>query len=204
MFYRRGESVTEGMDGGSLWLGRTPSLCLGPARVDNVGLLVRSFLAAAGCALLVGCGAPQLALPESSPAPAETGTPVAATGRAPIPSPVPSLGEIVWATSADPETNAPQETVTAYTPEAPRVSAFVLANNLQAGSTIDADWAYNDTSLDAFSRQVIVPAPTDQTWVSFHIDRGDAEPWPAGVYEITISLNGETAREAAVEVVAQT
>lgn len=193
--------MSEGMDGGSRRIGSTPSLCSRLARVEHAARLLRTLLAAVGCALLIGCGAPQLAPLEPAPAPSEAATPVAATAQAPKASPVPSLGEIVWATSADPETNAPQEMVTAYSPEAPRISAFVLAISLPAGSAIDADWAYNDTSLDAFSRQIVVPAPTDQTWISFHIDRSDAEPWPAGIYKITISLNGQTAREAAVEVV---
>ena len=49
---------------------------------------------------------------------------------------------------------------------------------------------------------LVVPTPTDQTWLSFHIDRGEAESWPVGIYEVTISLNGQVARQATVEVVA--
>jgi hypothetical protein len=162
---------------------------------------LRAVLIAAGCALLIGCDGRQLAAPDDASAPSETGTPVVSKAPVPEASPASSLSEIVWAASADPVTNAPQETVTTYSPEAPRISAFVLTTALPAGSAIEADWEYNDTSLDAFSRQIVVPTTTDQAWVSFHLDRGDADPWPAGIYKVTISLNGKSAREAAVEVV---
>lgn len=87
-------------------------------------------------------------------------------------------------------------------PDAPRIAAYVLASGLPAGSTIQADWEYNDTTLDPFTRQVIVPTATDQTWLSFHIDRGQVETWPTGVYAVAISLNGQVVRQASVEVAA--
>lgn len=115
---------------------------------------------------------------------------------------MPSLGEIVWASAADPVTNAPRGEVASFSPDAPRIAAFVLAGFLPAGSTVQADWEYNDTSLDAFTRQIVVSTATDRTWLSFHIDRGEGEPWPVGVYAVTISLNGQAARKAEIEVVA--
>lgn len=115
-------------------------------------------------------------------------------------SPIPSLSDVVWATAADPVTNAPRDEVASFSPDAPRIAAFVLTGALPAGSTIRAEWEYNDTTLDAFARQIVLPATTDRTWLSFHIDRGDAEAWPAGVYEVSISLNGKAARRGAVEV----
>jgi hypothetical protein len=103
--------------------------------------------------------------------------------------------------SADPVTNAPRDEVSNFHPDAPRIAAFVLTGALPAGSTIQAEWEYNDTTLDAFARQIVLPAATDRTWLSFHIDRGEDEAWPVGVYEVTISLDGQSARHASVEVV---
>jgi hypothetical protein len=197
----QGKTVTKSMGGESYKSGRVRPFCMGLVSGNRASRSLRAVLIATGCALLVGCGGPQLAAPDNASTPSEIGTPLVSTAPVPEASPVSSLGEIVWAASADPVTNTPQETVTTYSPEAPRISAFVLTTALPSGAAIEADWEYNDTSLDAFSRQIVVPTTTDQAWVSFHIDRGDAEPWPAGIYEVTISLNGKPVREAAVEVV---
>ncbi|MDF3038113.1 MAG: hypothetical protein K0Q71_819 [Thermomicrobiales bacterium] len=194
--------MTVGLGGGSLWPRGAPSCLPRPASDTGGGCRLGALLTTIGCVLLVGCGGPQLAPPEETAEVAVTGTPIISTAPAPEASPVPSLGEIVWGEATDPATNAPLEPVTTYAPEAPRISAFVLATGLPAGSTITADWEYNDTTLDAFSRQIVVPTATDQTWISFHIDRGEAESWPAGIYEVTISLNGQVARQATIEVVA--
>ncbi len=194
--------MTEGLGGGSLWPRGAPSFLPRSAPALRASRWLGAMLTAVCCVLLVGCGGQQLATSEATAETAVTGTPSVSTAPAPEASPVPSLGEIVWGTSTDPETNAPLEPVTTYDPEAPRISAFVLATGLPAGSTIAADWEYNDTTLDAFSRQIVVPTPTDRTWISFHIDRGEAESWPVGIYEVTISLNGQVARQAAIEVIA--
>jgi hypothetical protein len=189
------------MGGSGVTLSHAHPLCMSWVSGNRTIQSLRAMLIAGGCALLISCGGPPLATPENASAPAEPGTPVVSTAPVPEASPVSPLGEVVWAASADPVTNAPQESVTTYSPEAPRISAFVLTTALPAGSAIEADWEYNDTSLDAFSRQIVVPTTTDQTWISFHIERGETEPWPAGIYEVTITLNGKSAREAAVEVV---
>ncbi|MGH2617854.1 MAG: hypothetical protein ACRDJC_21705 [Thermomicrobiales bacterium] len=113
------------------------------------------------------------------------------------------FGEVVWAAASDPATNAPIETVSAYSPDAPRITASVLADGLPAGATIEAAWQYNNTSLDAFTRQIVTSAPTAQTWLSFHIDRDPETPWPVGVYEVIVSLDGSEIRHASVEVAPQ-
>lgn len=158
-------------------------------------------LTAAVALLLAGCGEPGLVSPEAEPGTPPTGTPATGASR-PEASPVPLLGEVVWATSADPVTNAPLNEITSIPPDAPRIAAFVLASSLPPGSTVQADWEYNDTSLDAFALQIVVPTGTDQTWLSFYLDRGEAESWPSGVYEVTLSIDGRVARQAAVAVAA--
>ena len=153
-------------------------------------------------ALLVGCGESRSVPPEDGSRPPAAGTPVITTAPRPEASPVPVLGEIVWAASGDPESNAPQETVSTFGPETPRIAAFVLANALPAGSVVAATWEYNNTPLETFARQIVVPAVTDQTWISFHIDRAETDRWPVGLYEITITLDGQMAQQSEVEVVA--
>lgn len=158
------------------------------------------FALVAVCCLLVGCGEPRLAA-SNEPSP-RAGAAAASPPPMAVASPVPSLGEVVWATSADPFTNAPRDEVTSLAPDTPRIAAFVLTGALPAGSIVQADWDYNDTSLDSFTRRIVLPAATDGAWLSFHIDRDESETWPTGVYAITISLNGQAARKAEIEVVA--
>ena len=71
---------------------------------------------------------------------------------------------------------------------------------LSAGSSLEATWEYNDTSLDAFTTRL---APADSgadQWVSFYIERDPEVEWPVGTYEVKISLDGATVQQAAVEV----
>ena len=39
--------------------------------------------------------------------------------------------------------------------------------------------------------------------MSFYIERDPDVPWPVGTYEVTVSLNGTTVQQAAVEVTEQ-
>ena len=165
-----------------------------------VGLGAVGLVFAAACLLLAACGQQQIDSPETPPISRQAGTPSAPPSPRGEATPAPALGDVIWASSADPVTNAPQNEVAVFSPDAPRIAAFVLASALSAGSTIHADWEYNDTTLDAFTRQIVTPTAIDRTWLSFHIDRVDAESWPAGTYEVTISLNGQPTRRASIAV----
>jgi hypothetical protein len=110
------------------------------------------------------------------------------------------FGEIVWATAIDPKTSAPIEPVSSYRPDAPRIIAVIQAFGLSAGSVVEATWEYNNTSLDAFSTRLLQAGSTAESWVSFRIDRSPDMPWPVGTYEVTVSLNGTTVQQAAIEV----
>jgi hypothetical protein len=71
---------------------------------------------------------------------------------------------------------------------------------LPTGSSVEANWEYNDTSLDAFTTR-LTPADTGANqWISFYIERDPEVEWPVGTYEVRISLDGATVHEAAVEV----
>lgn len=192
--------MTEGKTWGRYTLGNALRLAAPVPMHLSINRWSTRALIAAACVLLVGCGESQIVSPDAESGALQPGTPVAASSPPAAASPVPSLSEVVWATSADPVTNAPRDEVASFSPDAPRIAAFVLTGSLPAGSTIQAEWEYNDTTLDAFARQIVLPAATDRTWLSFHIDRDETEAWPAGVYEVSISLNGQSARHASVEV----
>jgi hypothetical protein len=148
-----------------------------------------------------GCGGPSLGQTPPTATPAaiaalRTATPVSTPTRAAKPE----LGEIVWAVTADAATGAPLTVAGWYPRDAPRLSAAVLATNLPAGSTIDAAWSYNDTSLDDFATRLTLDDAATQRWLSFHLARDPEALWPAGIYEVELSLNGEVVQRAAVEV----
>jgi hypothetical protein len=110
------------------------------------------------------------------------------------------IGDIVWATSTDPASNMPIDAVASYRPDAPRIIAAVRTRVLSAGSTVEATWEYNDTSLDAFTTRLTPSSSGAERWISFHIARDPEVPWPVGTYELTIALDGAIVRQAAVEV----
>ena len=115
-------------------------------------------------------------------------------------TPAPSIGEIVWATAVQPDTNAATAVVARFPVDAPALYAVVLVTGLPSGAVLTARWTYNDVPLDALEAAVEIPTPVDGTaWVEFHLDR-DEESWPEGTYEISIWLNGEPVRTSSVVV----
>jgi hypothetical protein len=121
------------------------------------------------------------------------GTPVATAAAT-------QISDIVWATATDPATNAPIELVSSYRPDARRIIAAVHMDALMAGSIVEATWEYNDTSLDAFTTQLRPSDTGADQWISFYIERDPEVEWPVGTYDVTVSLDGTTLRQAAVEV----
>jgi hypothetical protein len=110
------------------------------------------------------------------------------------------IGNVVWAMATDPATNAPIDSVSSYPPDALRIVAAMRIDALPAGSSVEATWEYNDTSLDAFTTRLTPVDSGADRWVSFHIERDPEVEWPVGTYEVRISLNGTTVHEAAVDV----
>jgi hypothetical protein len=158
-----------------------------------------------GIALLTSCNGDSRLAPQEDLSPANTSvTPaVSPVANSSPERAIQQIGEIVWAAVSDPTTNAPTEIATTYPPEALRITASLPVDDLPAGARVEATWRYNDTSLDDFTRQIVTSAPTDQAWISFYIDRDPATPWPAGIYEVNVSLNGNVIQRASVDVTPQ-
>ena len=83
----------------------------------------------------------------------------------------------------------------------PRIAADLPAYEIPAGSQVSATWSYNNTSLDAFATTITIDHLQDEQWLTFQLSRNTDAPWPTGVYEITISLDGQVAQTSSVEVV---
>ena len=52
----------------------------------------------------------------------------------------------------------------------------------------------------AFDAALDVPAGDGLAWASFTLEMPGGEPWPAGTYEITLSLDGEQPVTGRIEV----
>jgi hypothetical protein len=157
------------------------------------------------CGVLISCGGEPRLVPPANPSPAVVPTSTAVAAATPVSVVMESqIGDIVWATSTDPASNAPIDAVSSYRPDAPRIIAAVRTRALSAGSTVEATWEYNDTSLDAFTTRLNPSGSGAEQWISFHIARDPEVPWPVGTYELAISLDGTIVQQAAVEVSEQT
>jgi hypothetical protein len=188
---------------GWVWRSQGPVLC--PARRPLPGLAARRSIHAAllalACGLLVSCGGePILAPPADSSRQMIVSTPKASAATPMTTSAAPRIGDIVWATSTDPATNAPIAPVSIFRPDAPQIVAAVHVDALPAGSSVVAMWEYNDTSLDAFTTQLSLSDSGSDQWIGFYIERDPDVEWPVGTYEVNISVNGAAVRQAAVEV----
>jgi hypothetical protein len=156
---------------------------------------------ALACGLLAGCGGEPILAPPVNPSPeAITNSPDFAAATPIATAVAPQIGDIVWATATDQATNAPIDPVSSYRPDALRIVAAVHIDALSAGSSLEATWEYNDTSLDAFTTRLAPASSGTDQWVSFYIERDPEVEWPVGTYEVKILLDGATAQQAAVEV----
>lgn len=185
-----------------IWLSQdlVPLLAWRPRSALPAQCLRTTFITVA-CLLLARCGGEARLVP-----PAES-TPSGTVSRAGVSAAIPAatavtwqIGDVVWTNATDPITNAPLEPVASFPPDVLRIVAAVHVDALPAGSSIEAIWEYNDTSLDAFSTRLSLDGGSANLWVSFYIERDPEVDWPAGTYEVKISLNGSTKQEAAVRV----
>ena len=133
---------------------------------------------------------PDVATVESAPAAA---TPTVAV----LPA---GLGEVIWASSIDPTSGSPLASNLQFAPDAPSLTAAVLATNLAAGSVVEASWSYNDTPLDAFATRIVLDGGPARRWLRFQLDRESDEPWPQGNYAVEILLDGAPISRGEVEV----
>jgi len=153
------------------------------------------------CAMLVSCGGELRLVPPAGPSPEVTALVPAGAVATPVSTAVATkVGPIVWATAIDPATGAPIEPVTSYRPDAPQIIAVMQTSGLSAGSAVEATWEYNNTSLDAFSTRLVPAASTEESWISFHIECSPDVPWPAGTYQVMVSLDGTTVQQGSIEV----
>jgi hypothetical protein len=91
--------------------------------------------------------------------------------------------------------------VSDFSTAAPLIIAAVPVRALPPGATIEAEWTYNNTSLDAFTTKLTTSSAAHQSWIAFRLERAPDVPWPSGVYAVTVSLDGVPLQESSIEVV---
>ena len=184
-----------------LSLGPVDRRALRPGAKQSTHRSIGAACIVLACAMLIGCGGEPRLVPPANPSPEVMSTSPVGAAATPVSAVMdPQIGDIVWATSTDPASNEPIDAVASYRPDAPRIIAAVRTRALSAGSTIEATWEYNDTSLDAFTTRLTPSGSDAEQWISFHIARDPEVPWPVGTYEVAIALDGAVVRQAAVEV----
>lgn len=135
------------------------------------------------CGLLVACGADKKDI--SGP----TGTPVLTATIVPSPTALsgpPRIGDVIWTSAIEPQTNAPLNKATPVPADA-ALYAVVPIDFLPAGSQLVARWFFNDTSLDALDSAIRIDRDRISGWIEFHIERTGLDSWPGGIYTIIIS-----------------
>ena len=162
---------------------------------------IRAALLALACGLLVSCGSEPILAPPADSAPEKFANTPVASAATPVKTVIaPQVGGIVWATKTDPATNAPIDQVTSFRPSALRIVAAAHVDALSAGSSVEATWAYNDTSLDAFTTRLTPSDSGADQWITFYIERDPGVEWPVGTYQVSISIDGVIVQQDAVEV----
>ena len=144
----------------------------------------------------------------AAPAPGtpDAGTPrvVALTGA--------TVGPVVFTTSVDPATQAPGKAVTDVPTTTSDIYAVLPLESVEPGAVIAATWSYNGTPITSLSSSITASSGGSNTWVAFQLQRVDTGTpqsrggmsWPDGTYQVTVTVNGQTAQQATLTVTRDT
>jgi hypothetical protein len=118
---------------------------------------------------------------------------------APAEAALPDLGEfrivsVALGTSLDADNNV-GTAKTVFSPKDP-IHAAVLSSGPHARLTLVAHWTAADGTVVAHSEQALVP--TGPTVTTFSLR--NREPWPPGMYQLAVQVDGKTLQSRAFEV----
>jgi hypothetical protein len=103
---------------------------------------------------------------------------------------------VTLGTALDADNNV-RDAKTVFTPR-DTINAAVLSTGEHAGLMLVAHWTAADGTVVAHSEQALVP--TGPTVTTFSLK--NAEPWPPGMYQLAVQVQGATLQSRAFEVVA--
>lgn len=149
------------------------------AQILIVGALVMATLAACG-----GSGK------DETPTPQPTATAAPATPTPTVTPPQISLGEVTFATDADPATGGPAAPTQSFIRSTQTVRVFVQVGALPAGTLVRVDWAINGVAVPTLMQEITLNAERPAGWIEFSLDRTTEQPWPSGTLTATITVDG--------------
>jgi hypothetical protein len=149
-------------------------------------------MAIAGLILLAGCGGGGGG-GDAAP------TPEAAEPTAPA-API-VLGEVVWATEVDPDSQEPLDIEERYPNNAPAIIAAVPVRSVPAGAVITATWTIDGTEVPEVTSSVTADAPVNEGWVSFRFTRDPDRLFPLGILGVTVTAADGASTTSEVEIV---
>lgn len=143
--------------------------------------------------VLVACGSDETPPVQKQ----NNATPVAATAT---PQTSMEIGDVVWATSTDPNTGEPTEIANGFAGNSPAIIASIEVSNLPQGTEFTAIWTINDAPIPDSEMKVIADSDVAQAWITFRFDRTEGETYPIGQLGVSITINNGTLRKATVEI----
>lgn len=159
----------------------------------------RIWIVVACALLLVACGSNDAPDPADGPAPSPVSGDAKATPPA-TPDAAMDVGPIVWAQELDAETGEPIDVVTRYTTESPAIIAVVEVNEMPAGTEFTATWTINGQPIDGTDMDISTNEELDHAWIVFRFTRDEAQRYPIGQLNVTITNSHGDLREGSVEI----
>jgi hypothetical protein len=105
------------------------------------------------------------------------------------------LESVTLGTALDADNNV-RDGKTVFAPK-DAIHAAVLSSGEHAGLTLVAHWTTADGTVVAHTEQPLVP--TGPTVTTFSLE--NAQPWPPGMYQLAVQVEGKTLQSRAFEVV---
>ncbi len=140
-------------------------------------------VALVGCIVLAGCGA------GGGESAEQADTPVSAPGSPPVA--LAGVGDIVWATSVNPATQAPLDPLTALPNDALQVIAALPVETLPAGTVVRAHWTIDGEPLPALDPDPLtVEEGLAGAWLTWTLRWEGEQPWPIGRLGIVVEIDG--------------
>lgn len=162
-------------------------------------LIRRTWIVVACALLLVACGSENAPDPAGEP----TSSPVSGEAQATppaTPDTAMEVGPIVWAQELDAETGEPTDVVTRFTTQSPAIIAVIEVSNMPAGTEFTATWTINGLPIDGTDMDISISEELDHAWIVFRFTRDEAQRYPIGQLNVTITNSHGDLREGSVEI----
>jgi hypothetical protein len=130
-----------------------------------------------------------------------TPDPTATVTKATAPPVAAELLGITWTTAVDPETQAPENEVTAFPIDAPSIIAAVEVGELQAGTVLTATWFIDGMEVPQATMQVTAQQDLQEGWATFQFTRAPDRLFPLGELEVRVTAVDGSEVTGSVDVV---